>query len=132
MNLKIRIRVNERKHESGMERREVSTIISLKAKACQSRLDAERETSAVLRMDDFAVLRPNIGAEYQRPSAFLLHFIHVELTSFLGSCDQRSIALEVVARSRQATKNPQCGTEGVSFLHGRWRADRNGFCAEWR
>jgi len=105
---------------------------SSKAKACGLRLYKERETLCAFRVDNPTVLCPNIGAEYQRPSAFLLHFIHVELTSFLGSCDQRSIALEVVARSRQATKNPQCGTEGVSFLHGRWRADRNGFCAEWR
>jgi len=52
-------------------KREVSRQHLPKAKARQSRFYKDRETSAVLRINDSAVLCPNIGAEYQRPSAFL-------------------------------------------------------------
>jgi len=107
-------------------KREVSRQHLPKAKARQSRPYEKRDTAAMLRVNDFTVSH-NVTAIYSYPSAFLLHFIHVKLTSFLGCCDQRFIALEVVARSRQATKNPQCGTEGVSFLHGQWRTDRTAF-----
>jgi len=49
---------------------------SPKARALGLRLDAERETSTVLRIDDSAVLRPNVGAEDKHLAAFF--FLQME------------------------------------------------------
>jgi len=114
-------------------KREVSATTSPKVRARQSRFYKDRETSAVLRIDDSAVLCPNIGAEYQRPSAFffLQTVRHYAIPPFSAVATNTPLCWKSLRMPKRNEKALSAELRAVSFLHGRWRADEDGIlCRE--
>jgi len=97
--------------------REVSATTSPKVRARQSRFYKDRETSAVLRIDDSAVLCPNIGAEYQHPSAFFFcDLIMRSLPPFSAVATNASLCWRSLPEADRQRKTPSAELRACLFF----------------